>query len=113
MDERAELWTAPLADAALDVSVAGPEILARGYRPYERYRVTLPDPDGKPVTQTRDVLRGGGVIALLAVDRARDELVLLRQFRFAAHLATGHGELVEIVAGRVEAGESLADCARR
>jgi ADP-ribose pyrophosphatase len=113
MDEPAELCTDALADAAVDASVDGPEILARGYRPYERYRVTLAGPDGKPATQTRDVLRGGGVIAVLTVDRARDELVLLRQFRFAAHLATGRGELVEIVAGRVEAGESLAACARR
>jgi ADP-ribose pyrophosphatase len=113
MDERAKLWTAALADAASDASVEGPEILARGYHPYERYWVTLPGPDGNPVTQTRDVLRGGEVIAVLAVDRARDELVLLRQFRFAAHLATGRGELVEIVAGRVEAGEGLTDCARR
>jgi ADP-ribose pyrophosphatase len=113
MDERAKLWTAALVDGAPEVSVDGPEILGHGYRPYERYRVTLPDADGRRVTQTRDVLRGGEVIAVLAVDRARDELVLLRQFRFAAHLATGRGELIEIVAGRVEAGENLADCARR
>jgi ADP-ribose pyrophosphatase len=39
--------------------------------------------------------------------------VLIRQFRLAAHLADGKGEMVEIVAGRVEAGEELADTARR
>jgi ADP-ribose pyrophosphatase YjhB (NUDIX family) len=39
--------------------------------------------------------------------------VLIRQFRLPAHLANGHGDLVEFVAGRVEAGESLAEAARR
>jgi len=39
--------------------------------------------------------------------------VLIRQFRLPAHLANGHGDLVEFVAGRVEAGESLAEAAQR
>ena len=63
--------------------------------------------------QTRDVLHGGKVVAVLPVDLARDEIVLIRQFRLPAHLANGRGDLVEIVAGRVEAGETLIDAARR
>ena len=51
--------------------------------------------------------------AVLPVDLARGEIVLIPQFRLSAHLANGHGELLEIVAGRVEAGESAADAARR
>src|SRR5690606_18214694 len=42
-----------------------------------------------------------------------DEIVLLRQFRMAAHLASGRGDLIEIVAGRVEAGEQPVVAARR
>ena len=38
---------------------------------------------------------------------------MIRQFRPAAHLANGKGELMEIVAGRVEPGEQLAETARR
>jgi len=39
--------------------------------------------------------------------------VLIRQFRLPAHLGNGKGDLVEIVAGRVEQGETLAASARR
>ena len=53
---------------------------------------------------------GRGVLPL---DLARDEIVLLRQFRLAAHLANGRGSLIEIVAGHVEAGELPVDAARR
>ncbi len=103
----------PLADRPVEVSVSSPEVLAAGYRAYERYQVVLPRPDRAPLAQTRDIVRGGVVVGVLAVDPARDELVLIRQFRLAAHLATGKGELVEIVAGRVDPGESPAESARR
>jgi ADP-ribose pyrophosphatase len=53
------------------------------------------------------------VIGVIAVDPGRGEIVLIRQFRLAAHLATGNGELVEIVAGRVDANETPAEAARR
>src|SRR5262249_38248578 len=38
---------------------------------------------------------------------------LIRQFRLAAHLANGKGDLVEIVAGHVEANETPLASARR
>jgi ADP-ribose pyrophosphatase len=53
------------------------------------------------------------VVAVLPIDPARDEIVLIRQFRLPAHLANGRGELIETVAGRVEAGEQPAEAARR
>jgi ADP-ribose pyrophosphatase len=102
-----------LADLPADVSVSRPERLAEAYRDYERYHVTIKGTDGAPVEEQRDILRGGKVAAVLPVDLARDEIVLLRQFRMAAHLANGHGDLIEIVAGRVEAGEQPAVAARR
>jgi ADP-ribose pyrophosphatase len=61
----------------------------------------------------RDVVRAGKVAAVLPVDLARDEIVLIRQFRLPAHLANGHGDLVETVAGRLEPGEEPAAAARR
>lgn len=97
-----------LADRAADVSLSPPESLGKGFFDYQRYRVTLPSG-----TQTRDVLRAGKVIAVLPLDIERGEIVMIRQFRPAAHLANGRGETVEIVAGRVEVGESLAASARR
>jgi ADP-ribose pyrophosphatase len=97
-----------LADRPADVALAKPERLAKGFFDYQRYRLTL-----QGARQTRDVVRAGKVVAVLPIDPARDEIVLIRQFRLPAHLANGRGELIETVAGRVEAGEQPAEAARR
>ena len=97
-----------LADRAAAVTLSPPELLGKGFFDYQRYKVTL-----AAGMQTRDVLRAGKVIAVLPLDIERGEIVMIRQFRPAAHLANGKGETIEIVAGRVEAGESLAETARR
>lgn len=97
---------------AEDVTVPAPELLARGYRTYLRYTLTL-GRGGERVKQQRDVLQAGKVIAVLPVDIARQEVVLIRQFRLPAHLANGRGDLVEVVAGGVEAGEQPIDAAKR
>lgn len=102
-----------LADLPAEVALSAPELLAKGYRDYLRYRLTLQGAGHAPLTQTRDVLLGGKVVAVLPIDLARDEIVLIRQFRLAAHLANGRGDMIEIVAGRVEPGEPLAEAARR
>ncbi|MBN8970736.1 MAG: NUDIX hydrolase [Rhizobiales bacterium] len=103
-----------IADRALCVEVSPPRALCDdGFRPYERYTLQLPLPDGETLTQRRDILRGGRVAGVLPIDLARDRVVLLRQFRFTAHLANGNGDMIEIVAGRVDGGESEADAARR
>lgn len=102
-----------LTDLPADVSVSPPERLANGYCNYERYRAEVPGADGRQVQQQRDVLRAGKVVAVLPVDPSRGEVVLIRQFRLPAHLANGLGDMVEIVAGRVEDGEQPIDAARR
>lgn len=112
MAERDE--TDGIADRALRVEVSSPRSLCDdGFRPYERYTLQLPLPDGETLTQRRDIVRGGRVAGVLPIDLMRDRIVLLRQFRLAAHLATGNGDMIEIVAGRVDAGESEANAARR
>jgi ADP-ribose pyrophosphatase len=100
----------PIADDRADVVIAGREVLAEGFRRYERLRVRR---SGENVPQPLDVLRSGPAAAVLPIDPGRDEVVLLRQFRLAAHLANGRGNLVEIVAGHVEADEQPAEAARR
>jgi ADP-ribose pyrophosphatase len=90
--------------------IAGREVLAEGFRRYERLRVCR---SGENVPRPLDVLRSGPAAAVLPIDPGRDEVVLLRQFRLAAHLANGRGNLVEIVAGHVEADEQPAEAARR
>ena len=100
----------PIADDRADVVVAGREVLAEGFRRYERLRVRR---SGEDVPRALDVLRSGPAAAVLPIDPGRDEVVLLRQFRLAGHLANGRGNLVEIVAGHVEAEEQPAEAARR
>ena len=100
----------PIADDRADVVIAGREVLAEGFRRYERLRVRR---SGENVPRALDVLRSGPAAAVLPIDPGRDEVVLLRQFRLAAHLANGRGNLVEIVAGHVEAEEQPAEAARR
>ena len=100
----------PIADDRADVVIAGREVLAEGFRRYERLRVRR---SGENVPQPLDVLRAGPAAAVLPIDPGRDEVVLLRQFRLAAHLANGRGNLVEIVAGHVAAEEQPAEAARR
>ena len=102
----------PIGDRAEPVEQAAPELIAKGYQRYERHRFTLPRA-ANPDQRRHDLLRGGRAVAVLTVDPARDAIVLIRQFRIAAHLATGKGELVEIVAGRVDQGESDEAAARR
>jgi ADP-ribose diphosphatase len=102
-----------LADQPADVEVSPPTPLAKGHHDLDRFAVTLRTPEGEEVASVRDILRVGKVAAVLPIDLKRGEVVLIRQFRVAAHLATGAGELVEIVAGHVEAGETPAEAAAR
>jgi ADP-ribose pyrophosphatase len=101
-----------LADRSIEVALSTPQLLCKGFRDYERFKFTVAGEDGA-LTQTRDVLRFGRVAAVLPFDPARDEIVVIRQFRLPAHLANGHGDLIEIVAGHVEAGEQPPQTARR
>ncbi|MFG1412706.1 NUDIX hydrolase [Xanthobacter sp. VTT E-85241] len=101
-------------DSAAEVEVSPPHLLGQGFRDYLRYDVRLHhEPGGAAETSQRDIVVGGRVVAVLCFDPARDRVVLIHQFRLAAHLATGLGRMVEIVAGRVDPGEAPAAAAHR
>lgn len=102
-----------LADAPADAAVSAPQVLAKGFRSFERFSVQLRHSDGTQARLSRDLLRAGRVVGVLAIDLERKEVVLIRQFRLAAHLRLGKGDFVEIIAGYVEPGEGLSDAARR
>lgn len=103
----------PFADGIASVKVSEPVRLTDGFCPVERYTLELAGVSGTPVMQTREVVRVGRVVGVLAIDIDRDEVVLIRQFRLAAHLAIGQGDLLEIVAGHVNPGEEPTSAARR
>jgi ADP-ribose pyrophosphatase len=99
-----------IADREADVTLSGASVIARGFMTYERYEIAI-HRDGEPaLVQQRDVLRASRVAAVLPIDLARDRIVLIRQFRLPAHLATGRGEMVEIVAGRAVSAAAFREC---
>src|SRR5262249_2307076 len=65
-----------IADESADVVIEGREVLARGFRPYERVRARQAGGE----VETRDVLRAGAAVAVLPIDLAREEVVLIRSF---------------------------------
>jgi ADP-ribose diphosphatase len=102
-----------LKDMPVEASISPPKLLGKGFRIYQRFRYRLPGEDPGLDPHSHDVLRFGRVVAVLPVDLARDEVVLIRQFRLPAQVANGMGCMVEIVAGHVESGEKLTDAAHR
>jgi ADP-ribose pyrophosphatase len=103
----------PLTDLPAEVSISDSQVLGRGFRTYQRYRYRLPGDDPKLDVRTHDLVRFGRIVGVLPVDLTRNEVVLIRQFRLPAQLANRKGDLVEIVAGHVEANEALAAAAHR
>lgn len=97
-----------IEDRPADVEIGPPQPLADGFLRYERFDVS----EGA-ARYTRDILRVGAVAVVLPYDPVRRCFVLIRQFRLAAQLATGRGDVVELVAGRIEPGESAEQAARR
>ena len=105
--------TATLADHSADARISEPQSVGTGFRPFERYRIELVHADGSTAHLMRDILRVGRTVGVIAVDIDRDEIVVIHQFRLAAHLGTGLGELVEIPAGYVDHGETPAEAVYR
>ncbi|MBI5367571.1 MAG: NUDIX hydrolase [Planctomycetes bacterium] len=68
-------------------------------------RIELAGPGGRRFT--REFIAHGGAVAVVPL-LDRDHLLLVRQYRFAAD-----GDLWEIPAGTLEAGEAPLACARR
>ncbi|WP_127088748.1 NUDIX domain-containing protein [Aquabacter cavernae] len=103
----------PKGDAPADVVLGAPKVLADAFLGYETYEIHLSHPGGGQSVLKRDVVRMGPVVGILCVDPAAGCVVLIRQFRLSAHFATGRGDMIELPAGRVEAGEDIEAAARR
>lgn len=101
----------PIGDAPAGIAITHRQVLAQGFRRYERVYSTERERDA--VARPHDILRAGPAAAVLPVDPGRDELILIRQLRVAAQLANGNGNLVEIVAGHVQGDETPVETARR
>src|SRR3954452_16784952 len=99
-------------DIAAAADVSAPRLIGNGYRSYHRYLITF-NKGAAFARIERDILRSGKVVGILPVDLARNEVVLVRQFRLGSHMALGKGAMVELPAGRVDAHETFEQAARR
>lgn len=104
-----------IRDRPSEIEVERCERTFDGFRPVDLYRLRQREKGAedweRPVT--RQLLRSPGIVAVLPCDPVTGNIVLLRQFRLGAHLATGLGMLVEIVAGGIDPGENPQTAAAR
>ena len=102
-----------IRDRSLATDVANRTVLSNGFRTLARYDVSYVDTAGDTRHQDRELLEGGRVVAAIGYDPKTRRLVLIRQYRLAAELANQAGQMIEIVAGGKEEGETTLEAARR
>lgn len=86
----------------------------QGYRRVEAIDMeTALSAERAPTRLTYEIMRVGRIAAVLPYDPLRGVVLVIRQFRLGAHFAHGRGANIEVIAGRVEPGEDIANAARR
>ena len=94
------------------VIIRSAELLYSGWSKLTRYELTVEGRDGQHVDVVREIHDHGDGAAVLPYDPARDCVMMVRQFRLPAYLATGNGMIVEACAGLLDGDEPDA-CARK
>lgn len=109
-----------LRDGESRIRIDARETVFSGFRTYdlvtfaEANQATGPvEPDDSAQVLKRELLVTHRTAAVLPYDPKSGDIILLRQFRLAAHLRTGRGMMIEIVAGAVDAGEDVEAAALR
>lgn len=102
-----------MTDAAIEIRDR--EIAYQGFFRIDRYRLRHRLYSGGWSGEiSREIFERGNAVGVLLYDPARDALVLIEQFRLAAHLAGFPAWEIEIVAGIIDRpGESALDVVRR
>ncbi|MBU1174109.1 MAG: NUDIX domain-containing protein [Alphaproteobacteria bacterium] len=94
------------------IRIVSSKVLSDFWGTVTGYEVDYTRADGTIQRLRRESYDHGHAAAVLLHDPKRDTVVLVRQFRFAAHLAGGPDFLLEVVAGLLE-GDEPETCARR
>ncbi len=97
-----------------DIEVLEKTICFEGFFRLERYRLRHRLFNGewsRPLE--RELFERGHAAAILPYDPARDEVILIEQFRIGAMAAPGGAWLLEIVAGMIEVAETAEEVVRR
>ncbi len=97
-----------------DIEIISRDEVYGGYMRVEAYRLRhRRHAGGWTDEMRRELVERGHAVAVLPYDPARDEVVLIEQFRIGAYAAGRPPWQIEIVAGIIEAGETAEDVARR
>jgi len=59
-----------LANQPADISLSEPKMLAKAYRDYHRYQVTVRSQDAPSFSQERDILIAGKVVVVIPIVRS-------------------------------------------
>lgn len=84
------------------IKILAREILSRGFGVLQKITVRRRKFDATQQEITRDVYDTGDGATILLYDPDRGRVLLVRQFRIAAYLATGRESLIEVCAGKLE-----------
>jgi len=91
--------------------------LHQGFFRFDAWRLRHSRFDGGDMEIVRENMERGDAVAVLLYDPARDEVLLIEQFRIGAAIRCDNNQqdawLLEIVAGMIDEGESPEQCARR
>ena len=94
------------------ISIEADETLAENWHRLSRIRFAYRRLDGTTQHLAREVYRSGHAAAVLPYDKARDTVLLIRQFRLPPLLCGDPAWLLEACAGIVDEGQSPIDTAR-
>ena len=109
-----ESYRQRLEDQHLDFTVEREERLCDGFRPLDCVTVRhAPLGRDAPLLARREFLRCGPAAIVIPYDPVRDEIVVIRQFRIGAALATAHAAPLELPAGGIDDNEDPAEAAAR
>ncbi|WP_279481054.1 NUDIX domain-containing protein [Aureimonas sp. SK2] len=103
-----------LEDQALDFEIREERRVFDGFRPLDVLTLShAPLGDAQPARVRREIVRGARCAVVIPYDPARDAIVVIRQFRIGAALATPHAAPLELPAGGIDDGEDPAAGAAR
>src|SRR5262245_24008866 len=96
------------------VEVLGKEWLSQGFMKLAKFTVKHERFDGGMIgPMTREIVVRTSAVAVLPYDPINDKILLIEQFRIAAHLAGFPAWQRELIAGIADREEEIEDLARR
>ena len=100
----------PIKDAHHPITMLDETLDHQGFRKVVTYQYREKD---SGLEARREIVKTQSAIAVIAYDPDQQKLMMIRQFRLGAQLATDKGMTIEVVAGLIDADEEPANAAKR